>query len=302
MSAVNTVTIAADATSSITSSQVGRKRTPPRPIRWAFNTAAYTLLIAAALILTFPLFFSLSLALQGPIAAPSLIPNFSQLDWGVFQSVFQQQPVMARWIFNSFFVASTVTVGVLITSSLLAYALAYLDFPGRVFLLFFALGTLMVPFEATLIPNYLTIARTGWKDSFQGLIVPFLASGFGTFLLRQYFLTLPRELYDAALVDGCGRLRYLWAILLPLSRPALATLAVYTFLGTWNQFYWPLLVTNDPEWRTTQVGITIFRNFEYAVFNTQMAATIIVMLPTLILLVLGQRQLVRGLTAGALKG
>jgi ABC-type glycerol-3-phosphate transport system permease component len=277
-------------------------RTPRTPRRWTYHTLAYTMLTAAAIVLTFPLFFSLSLALQGPIAAPDLIPNFSNLDWGVFGSVFQQQPVMARWIFNSFFVASMVTLGVLITSSLLAYALAYLDFPGKTILLFVALGTLMVPFEATLIPNYLFVARLGWKDSFQGLIVPFLASGFGTFLLRQYFLTLPRELYDAALVDGCGRLRYMWSILLPLSRPALATLAVYSFLSTWNQFYWPLLVTNDPEWRTTQVGITIFRNFEYAVFNTQMAATIIVMLPTLILLVLGQRQLVQGLTAGALKG
>jgi len=263
----------------------------------------YAMLIGVSLILMFPLFFALSLALQGPTAAPTLIPtNFETLDWGVFGAVFQQQPILSRWIVNSFVVASAVTVGVVLTSSLFAYALAYLNFPGQAFLLFVALGTLMVPFEATLISNYLFISEVGWKDSYQGLIVPFLASGFGVFLMRQYFLTLPKELYDAALVDGCGRLRYLWSILLPLSRPALATLAVYTFLGTWNQFYWPLLVTNDPEWRTTQVGITIFSNFEYAVFNTQMAATLIVMLPTLILLLLGQRQLVRGLTAGALKG
>jgi ABC-type glycerol-3-phosphate transport system permease component len=274
--------------------------------RWArvrYHLIAYTLLILASIILLSPLFFALSLALQGATAAPSLIPrDFTQLDWGVFAAVFEQQPIIARWIANSFVQASGVTIGVLITSSLLAYALSYLNFPGKAVLLFFALGSLMIPFEATLIPNYLFISRIGWKDSYQGLIAPFLASGFGIFLLRQYFLTLPRELYDAAVVDGCGRLRYLWLILLPLSRPALATLAVYTFLTTWNQFYWPLLVTNSNEWRTTQVGITIFRNFEYAVFNIQMAATLIVMLPTLILLVLGQRQLVRGLTAGALKG
>jgi ABC-type glycerol-3-phosphate transport system permease component len=263
----------------------------------------YVLLAIVALVLMFPLFFSLSLALQGTTVAPDLIPkDFTTLDWGVFATVFQQQPVMGRWIINSFVVSTVVTLGVLITSSLMAYALSYLDFPGKPLLLFFALGTLMVPFEATLIPNYLTISRWGWKDSYQGLIAPFLASGFGIFLMRQYFLTLPKDLYDAARVDGCGRLRYLWSILVPLSRPALATLAVYTFLSTWNQFYWPLLVTNESEWRTTQVGITIFRNFEYSIFNTQMAATIIVMLPTLILLVLGQRQLVRGLTAGAVKG
>ena len=270
--------------------------------RLPYTTLVYVLLIVAAVILLAPLFFALSLALQGDTGAPTLIPDLTQLDWGIFPSVFQQQPILSRWIVNSFVVSTTVTLGVLITSSLMAFALAYFNFPGKNILFFIALGTLMVPFEATLIPNYLFISNLQWKDSYQGLIVPFLASAFGIFLLRQYFLTLPKDLYEAALVDGCSRRRYLWSILLPLSRPALATLAVYTFLGTWNQFYWPLLVTNATEWRTTQVGITIFRNFEFAVFNTQMAATIIVMLPTLILLILGQRQLVSGLTAGALKG
>lgn len=274
--------------------------------RWdklRYNSIAYTLLTLTAIALLFPLIFALSLALQGETVAPTLLPrDLTNLDWAVFSTVFERQPVMLRWIANSFIVSSVVTVGVLVTSSLLAFALSYLDFPGKGLMLFFALGTLMVPFEATLIPNYLFVAQLGWRDTYQGLIVPFLASGFGVFLLRQYFLTLPRELYDAALVDGCTRVRYLWLILVPLSRPALATLAVYTFLSTWNQFYWPLLITNNTEWRTTQVGITVFRDFEFAVFNIQMAATLIVMLPTLILLVLGQRQLVRGLTAGALKG
>jgi ABC-type glycerol-3-phosphate transport system permease component len=274
-----------------------------RGARLRYHLIVYTLLILVSLALSFPLVFSLSLALQGSVVGATFIPNnFSQLDWGVFAAVFQQQPVMGRWILNSFIVSGTVTIGVLVTSALFAYVLAYMNFPGKAFLLFFALGTLMVPFEATLIPNYLFIANLRWKDSFQGLIVPFLASGFGVFLLRQAFLTLPRELYDAALVDGCGKFRYLVAVVIPLSRPSLATVAVYTFLTTWNQFYWPLLVTDSTDWRTTQIGITIFRNFEYAVFNTQMAATIIVMLPTLILLVLGQRQLVTGLTAGAVKG
>ena len=130
--------------------------------------------------------------------------------------------------------------------------------------------------------------------------MPFLASGFGIFLLRQYFLTIPHEIYEAAVIDGCGRTRYLWSILVPLSRPALGTLAVYAFLNTWNQ-YWPP-VTDSTEWRTTQVGIAVFRSSEIAVYNLQMAATLIVLFPTLILLILGQRQLVRGLTEGALKG
>lgn len=268
-----------------------------------YKLMIYALLILTSIALLLPLLFSLSLALQGPTMAPTLIPrNLAALDWGVFAYVFQDEPVIARWILNSFIVSTGVTIGVLVTSALFAYVLVYFNFPGKAILLFIALGSLMVPFEATLIPNYLLIAQLRWTDSYQGLILPFTASGFGIFLMRQYFMTLPRELYDAARVDGCNRLRYLWSILVPLSGPALATLAVYTFLTTWNQFYWPLLVTNNTEWRTTQVGITIFRNFEFAVFNVQMAATLIVMLPTLLLLVLGQRQLVSGLTAGALKG
>lgn len=274
-----------------------------RPFGQTLRTAGlYVLLILAALILLFPLIFSLSLALQGPTLAPTLVPNFGNLDWAVFQHAFEQEPNFGRWILNSFVVALAVTLGQLITCSLAAYALALLNFPGKTFFFFLILGTLMIPWEATVVPNYLTVVGLGWKDSYQGLIAPFLASGFGIFLLRQYFLTIPRELYEAAVLDGCGRTRYLWSVLLPLSRPALGTLAVYAFLNTYNQYYWPLLVTDSPEWRTTQVGITAFKSTEVALFNLQMAGTIIVMLPTLLLLVIGQRQLVRGLTAGALKG
>lgn len=275
----------------------------PRPVSEIFKTIGlYFLLCLAAFILLFPLLFSLSLALQGPTLAPKLIPDFGNLDWGVFSETFRQERHFGRWIVNSFVVSLVVTLGQLFTCSLAAYALATLVFPGKLFFFFLFLGTLMIPWEATIVPNYLTIVNLGWKDSYQGLIAPFLASGFGIFLLRQYFLTIPRELYEAAVLDGCSRTRYLWSILLPLSRPALGTLAVYTFLNTYNQYYWPLLVTDSPEWRTTQVGITAFRSSEVALFNLQMAGTIIVMLPTLALLVIGQRQLVRGLTAGAVKG
>ncbi len=273
-----------------------------RAMRGLSQAGVYVLLIVASIIVLFPLVFSLSLALQGPTAAPTLVPDFSNLDWSSFSQAFQQQPDLTRWIINSFVVALTVTLGQLITSSLAAYALATLKFPGKnIFFLIF-LMTLMIPWEATIIPNYLTIVGLQWKDSYQGLIAPFLASGFGIFLLRQYFMTIPRDLYEAATIDGCGRTRYLWSILLPLSRPALGTLAVYAFLNTYNQYYWPLLVTDSSQWRTTQVGIANFKSAELALFNLQMAGTLIVMIPTLILLIIGNRQLVQGLTAGALKG
>ena len=262
----------------------------------------YALLVIVAILVVLPLLFALSLALQGPTLTPRFLPDWSQLDWSVFRQAFDQEPLLVRWIINSFVVSTVVTLGQLITSSLAAYALSIMQFRGKLLFFFIFLGTLMIPWESTIIPNYLSVTRLGWKDTYLGLIVPFLAGGFGIFLLRQYFLTIPHDLFEAAMLDGCGHGRFLWSILVPLSRPALATLAVYTFLNTWNQYYWPLLIVDSPEWRTTQIGITAFRSSEVTVYNLQMASTIIVMLPTLILLVLGQRQLVRGLTAGALKG
>lgn len=271
-------------------------------LRFVRTALLVGLLTIVAILVLLPLLFALSLAVQGPTLAPRLLPDFTMLDWSSFQTVFREEPNLGRWILNSFVVSLVVTFGQLITSSLAAYALVNIQFRGKLFFFFFFLGTLMIPWESTIIPNYLVVTQLGWKDSYQGLTVPFLAGGFGIFLLRQYFLTIPIDLYEAAVLDGCGHGRYLWSILLPLSRPILATLAVYTFLNTWNQYYWPLLVIDSPAWRTTQVGITAFRSSEISVYNLQMAATIIVMLPTLLLLVLGQRQLVRGLTAGALKG
>ena len=272
-----------------------------RPLQILRTGSVYLLLVLASLLLLFPLFFALSIALQGQTITPQFLPDFSNLDWSVFGNVLVQQPDLMRWMLNSFVVASLVTLGVLASSSLAAYAFAYLNFWWKSLCFVLVLGTLMIPFEATIVPNFLLILRLGWNDSYQGLVVPFLASGFGIFLLRQYFLTIPRELYEAATLDGCGRVRYLWNFILPLSRPALATLALYTFLSTWNQFYWPLLVTNSSQWRTTQIGIAIFHSNEGQLLDTQMAATLIILIPTLIPLIFGQRQLVSGLTAGILK-
>lgn len=262
----------------------------------------YTLLTLAALAVLFPLLFSLSLALQGETVSPSILPNLAHLDFGVFAQVFAKEPLMARWMLNSWVVSLTVTVGVLLVSVLAAYPLALFHFKGRTTILMVFLASLMIPWESTILPNYLMIATWGWKDSYQALIVPFLSSGFGIFLVRQAFKAVPAELHEAAVLEGCGRWRYLWTILVPLTKPALATLAIWAFLNTWNQYYWPLLVIDNPVWRTTQVGITAFRSTEIASYNLPMAATLIVLAPTVIVLFAGQKQLVEGLTAGAVKG
>lgn len=267
------------------------------------TTIIYILLILAALLLLFPLLFALSISLQGQTLTPHLIPDFAHLDWGVFVTVLQLQPDLPFWVLNSFVVSLAVTAGTLITSSLAAYAFAFMNFWWKQFFFMITLGTMMIPFEATIVPNFLLILRNNWQDSYQGLILPFLAAGFGIFLLRQYFLTFPKELAEAARLDGCGHLRFLWSFIVPLSLPAQATLALYTFLNTWNQFYWPLLVTNSSQWRTTQIGIAVFHSNanEGQLLNTQMAATLLVLIPTIIPLLFGHRQLVRGLTAGILK-
>lgn len=161
---------------------------------------------------------------------------------------------------------------------------------------------MMIPGESTIIPNYLTMRSLGWIDTFRGLTVPFMATAFGTFLLRQYFLTLPKELFDAARIDGCGRFRFLWSIVLPMARPALGTLGVYAFITTWNQYLWPLLMTNSTSMRTVQIGIGMLQFQDATTWNVVMAGVVIILLPSLLTIVLGQKQLVKGLTTGAVKG
>ena len=277
-----------------------RRRGPRRP--WEV-LLAYVTLSGASLLVAFPLLLALSYSFmsESQIATypPPLIPQAIALD--NYARVMESIPI-GRYLLNSFIVSTLVVLGQLVTATLAAFAFAFVPFRGRNLLFLVFLSTLMVPWEATIIPNYLTVRELGWLDTYQALAVPFMATAFGTFLLRQSFLQLPRELRDAAVVDGAGRLRFLFQIVLPLSRPALGTVAIYAFLSTWNQYFWPLLVTNETLMRTTQVGIAQLRFEESLRWGFLMAGVMMVAVPTLALLVFGQRQLVRGLTAGAVKG
>ena len=263
----------------------------------------YALLAVAAIVVAFPLLLALSYSLmtESQIASfpPPILPATPNLD--NYGTVFATIPI-GRYLLNSFVVSTAVVIGQLITASLAAYAFAFLTFRWRNALFFLFLSTLMIPWEATIIPNYLTIRQIGWLDTYQGLAVPFMATAFGTFLLRQAFLQIPRELWDAARIDGASTLRFLVSTVIPLARPALGTVAIYGFLSTYNQYFWPLLITNVTDMRTTQVGIAQLRFEETLRWGLVMAGVIMVAVPTLALLVLGQRQLIRGLTAGAVKG
>lgn len=263
----------------------------------------YLLLTLVALIVIFPLWsaFTISMLNDTQVASypPLLAPTSLHLT--NFVRALEQAPLL-RYLTNSIVQSSLVMVGQLVTASLAAYAFAFIDFKGRNVMFLVFLSTMMIPWEATIIPNYLTVRALGWNDTFMGLAVPFMATAFGTFLLRQFFLTIPRELQDAATIDGASSLRFLFTIVLPLARPALGTLAVYSFLQTYNQYLWPLLITNDQQMRTVQIGIALLQDEERFMFNTVMAGVVLVLLPTFILFIVGNRQLIRGLTAGAVKG
>ena len=264
---------------------------------------AYAVLVIGSLVVAFPLLLAFSYAFMTPsqIASypPPVLPATPTLD--NYTTVFATIPIV-RYLVNSFIVSGAVVVGQLVTASLAAYAFAFLTFRARTALFFVFLSTLMIPWEATIIPNYITIRTIGWLDTYQGLAVPFMATAFGTFLLRQAFLQIPRELWDSARIDGASSLRFFRSMVLPLARPALGTVAIYGFLSTYNQYFWPLLITNQTLMRTTQVGIAQLRDEETLRWGLIMAGVIMVAVPTLALLVLGQRQLIRGLTAGAVKG
>ena len=267
------------------------------------TVARYVLLSVLGLIVLLPVYITIvnSLLTATALVArpPTLFPSDPQ--WSNYTDAWNQGN-MSLYLRNSFIVTFFITIGQVATALLAAYAFAFLDFPLKrtIFVLF--LATLMVPFEVTIITNYSTVADLDWVNTYQGLVVPFLATGFGAFLLRQSFLTLPKDLEEAARLDGYGHWRFLWRVVVPLSRPAIGALAVFSFLAAWNQYLWPLLVAEEDSVRTVQVGLRQLTRSELDRFPITFAGTILAALPIVILLIIFQKQLVRGLTAGAVKG
>lgn len=266
-------------------------------------TLTYFLLAIVAAIVLYPVWSAIDISFltdkEVGSYPPRLVPSHLQLQ--NYIRAFRQAPLL-RYLLNSIIQSVIVMTGQLATASLAAYAFSMLDFKGKRVLFLIFLSTMMIPWEATIIPNYLTIRALKWNDSFLGLSVPFLATAFGTFLIRQFMLTIPKDFHDAATIDGCGNLRFLLTIVIPLTRPALGTLAVYAFLQTYNQYLWPLLITNNELMRTVQIGIALLQDEERFMYNTVMAGVTIILIPTALLFILGNRQLIRGLTAGGLKG
>lgn len=267
------------------------------------RAAQYVILTLAALVVLAPVYLTLAFSLQSGARALQFPSSLWPVppDLGVFRRVFELSN-LARYLLNSAIVAVAITAGQVITSILAAYAFAFLRFPARGALFLAFLATLMVPAEVTVVANYDTVVALGWFDSYPGLVVPFLATAFGTFLLRQAFLAVPRDLQDAARLDGYGHWGLLWGVAVPLARPAIAALTVFSFLLAWNQYLWPLLIVDRDELRTVQVGLRALATSNLDQFNVVFAGTVVASVPIFVLLVVFNKQLVRGLTSGAVKG
>lgn len=265
--------------------------------------ARYILLTALAVIVLFPIYIAVVDSLLKPVQfaqqPPPLFPTSPQ--WHSYSQAWSQGN-LGIFLRNSAIVTVGITLGQVVTSILAGYAFAFLNFPFKRTIFVVFLATLMVPFEVTIVTNFSTINSLGWYNSFPGLIVPFLAIGFGAFLLRGAFLQIPRDLQEAAALDGYGHWRFMTRVAVPLVRPTIAALAVFSFLSAWNQYLWPLIVTGDNNAvRTVQIGLKQLQGAQIQNLNVTLAGTVIAVVPLFILLLLFQKQLVRGLTAGAVR-
>jgi ABC-type glycerol-3-phosphate transport system permease component len=269
----------------------------------ASHMLALVLLALGALATTFPFIWMIGTSLKTyeEASVPSLRILPQEFQWSNYADTFEAAP-FGRYFLNSFGVSFAVTAAVVATSMAAGYAFARLNFPGKPLLFSLVLATMMVPFEITLIPNFVLITRLGWYDTFLALIVPWCANAFSIFLLRQAFLGLPQDFFDAARMDGCGHLRFLLFIAGPLVKPMVVTVALFAFLGSYNALVWPLVVTSSPERRVVQVGLTMFSGASGVQFNLLMCAATIVILPTVALYFAAQRYFLESSIGAGIKG
>ncbi|NMA78924.1 MAG: carbohydrate ABC transporter permease [Actinomycetales bacterium] len=272
----------------------------PRKPRGARRWVLLGIGIILAALTVFPLVWMILGSVKTPeeVNSPDLIPSTVTFENYVY--VFSNVP-FARYLLNSFFVSAAVTVISLWFHSMAAYALARLDFPGRerIFLLIFS--TMLVSAPVTIIPTFIIVRTLGMVDNYAGLIVPMIFNAFGIFLLRQFYISLPDELEEAALVDGASYWTIYRRIVLPLSRPILAALAVFFFLANWNSFVWPMTITSDPNLRVVQLGIQTFQQQYAADWNYILAASTVAALPTLAIFFVFQKQIVASIKTSGLK-
>ena len=274
-----------------------------RPSRLVSQGILYALLIASAAFMLVPFLWMVSTSLKADEYVLTMPPRFfpQPLTARSYAELAELFPI-GRMFFNSLFVAVLTTFGQLLTCSMAAYAFARIRFRGSGVLFLLYLATLMIPSQVTITPLFILMRYLGWLNSYQGLVLPAVFSAFGTFMLRQYFLTIPRELEEAAFIDGASHWTVYRRIILLLARPALATLAVFAFMGSWNAFLWPLFVVRDLEMMTLPVGLATLHGRWLTRWNLVMAGTVITVLPMLVVYLLAQKYFVKGVVMSGIKG
>lgn len=278
-----------------------KKKEKARKTRKTATRMIVNLVVAVLVIL--PLLYALSIAFMpaGELFTMdlNLLPQHPTME--NFKQAFAKIPLL-RFILNSFLVAGCITLGQIISCSLAAFSLSFLDFKGKNVIFMLIMATMMVPGEATIISNYLTVSGWGWLNSYKVLIIPYVTSAMGIFLFRQFYLTFPKSLYEAAKIDGCPNLIFIIKILMPLTKSAIGAMAVYTFINAYNMYMWPLLVTGTDNMRTVQIGIGMLNSVDSQSITMVIAGVVMVILPSLLIFVVGQKQLIRGMFSGAVKG
>lgn len=267
------------------------------------QTLLRLVLIGIGVIMLFPFLWMLSgsfkssdLVMQYP---PALIPQVFHFE--NYVRVFYDIP-FGRYMVNSLLVAGTVTVAALMFHSMAGYALACLSFPGRNAIFVGMLSTMMIPFYSIMVPLFILCRNLGWIDTYQGLIIPWIPHAFGIFLFRQSFLTFPKDLKDAATIDGCNPLGVFFRIAMPTSQSLMAALGIIFFISNWDRFLWPLLITNSPEMRTIQLGIVQFKGQYVVNWHLILAAAVVGCIPTLLLFIVLQNRIVEGIKTTGIKG
>ena len=280
--------------------QMNAKALTKRRTRTGIRLAAN---LVMAFVILLPLLYALSIAFMpsGELFTMelNLLPKNPTLS--NFRDALVNVPLL-RFILNSFIMAGCITIGQIITCSLSAFAFSFLEFKGKGILFDIVMATMMVPGEATIISNYLTVGSLGMLDTYGVLIVPYLTSAMGIFLFRQFYMTFPVSLYESAKLDGCSNIKFIIKILIPLTKSAIGAMGVYTFINAWNMYMWPLLVTGSDKMRTVQIGISMLDSVDSQSITLMIAGVVMVIIPSISIFILGQKQLIRGMFSGAVKG
>lgn len=281
------------------------RHTPKRiAVRYIFT---YLVLVVGAVVAIFPFYWMISTSLMslGEAQGTRLFPSSFH-----FENYVQawQQAKFSAYLWNSFRTTLISLVGELVVSILAAYAFARIKFPGRDLIFSVFLSTMMIPAMVTMIPNFLTVTWLGrigplkWINNWPALTIPFMGSAFSIFLLRQFFTQIPDELYDAARMDGAGHLRFLWNVVIPLSKSPIMVITVFSFIENWNSLAWPMLVTNSPDWRPISVGLYSFITEAGQMINLMMAGAVIAIIPILVLYFFTQKQFTESIARSGIKG